>query len=97
MAKKEDDKAKAAEAAGSAAADLAPATQMEHPSGAIIEPEVMQAIDLSHESVDANPREGTTVEQNQIDWNDAKRAKPHDADFAGEGLDTTVYGKDGQA
>lgn len=76
-----------------APADPAPATELENPSGAIIEPEILGAVDLAHESVDANPRAGTTSVQNAVDWNDAKRAKPQDDDFAGQGLDTSVYGK----
>lgn len=76
-----------------APADPVAATELENPSGAIIEPEILSAVDASHESVDANPRAGTTSVQNAVDWNDAKRAKPQDDDFAGQGLDTSVYGK----
>lgn len=71
----------------------APATEVTEASGAIIEPAITDAIDVTHESVDANPREGTTAKQNAIDWNDAKRAKPEDDDFAGQGVDRSVYGK----
>lgn len=80
-----------------APADPAPATELDNPSGAIIEPEILGAVDLAHESVDANPRAGTTSVQNAVDWNDAKRANPQDDDFAGQGLDTSVYGKGGAA
>ena len=45
-------------------ADPAPAVGLEEASGAIIEPGVTDAVDVSHESVDANPREGTTAAQN---------------------------------
>ncbi|WP_408591998.1 hypothetical protein ACIPCF_07730 [Paracoccus marcusii] len=76
-----------------APADPAPATELDNPSGAIIEPEILGAVDVGHESVDANPRAGTTSVQNAVDWNDAKRANPQDDDFAGQGLDTSVYGK----
>jgi hypothetical protein len=48
-------------------AKIAPATTQEA-SGAIIEPSVAKL--PNHPAVDANPREGTTVEQNQIDFND---------------------------
>ena len=48
---------------------------------------------MSHESVDANPREGTTAAQNAIDWNDPNRVRPDEADFTGQGIDRTVYGK----
>lgn len=74
-------------------ADPGPATELTEASGAIIEPEITAAVDVSHESVDANPREGTTAKQNAADWNDAKRARPDDSVFAGQGLDLSVYGK----
>ncbi|MEE2860848.1 MAG: hypothetical protein VYB46_08560 [Pseudomonadota bacterium] len=103
MAKKAEDQAKAAAAAEaqdpavSAPADPAPATDLQNPSGAIMEPEVAKAVDLTHESVDANPRAGTTSTQNAIDWNDAKSARPQDKNVAGQGLDTSVYGKGAKA
>ena len=61
--------------------------------GAIIEPAITDAVDVSHESVDANPREGTTAAQNAIDWNDPKRVRPDEAEFTGQGVDRAVYGK----
>ncbi|MGA0615330.1 hypothetical protein [Paracoccus sp. KR1-242] len=76
-----------------APADPEPATELVSASGAIAEPEVIAAVDLSHESVDANPRAGTSSVQNNVDWNDAKRAEPNDANFEGQGLDLSVYGK----
>ena len=74
-------------------ADPAPALGLEDASGAIIEPAIADAVDVSHESVDANPREGTTAAQNAIDWNDPKRLRPGEADFTGQGIDPAVYGK----
>ena len=74
-------------------ADPAPAVGLEEASGAIIEPAITDAVDVSHESIDANPREGTTAEQNAIDWNDPKRVRPDEADFTGQGVDRAVYGK----
>ena len=74
-------------------ADPAPALELEEASGAIIEPGVTDAVDVSHESVDANPREGTIATQNAIDWNDPKRVRPDEADFTGQGVDPAVYGK----
>ena len=74
-------------------ADPAPAVGLEEASGAIIEPGVTDAVDVSHESVDANPREGTSAVQNAIDWNDPKRVRPDEADFTGQGVDPAVYGK----
>lgn len=75
-----------------AVADPAAATQLRSPSGAIIEPVIVEAVDVSHESVDANPRLGTSALQNAIDFNDAKRVTPDNPGFAGEGLDLSVYG-----
>ena len=74
-------------------ADPAPAVGLEEASGAIIEPGVTDAVDVSHESVDANPREGTTAAQNAIDWNDPRRVRPDEAEFTGQGVDRAVYGK----
>lgn len=39
-------------------------------SGAIMEPDTKNEIDVDHPAVDNNPRAGTTVRQNQIDFND---------------------------
>ena len=73
-------------------ADPAPAPALEDASGALIEPEVAQAIDITHASVDANPRAGTTAVQNAVDWNDPKRVRPTDPQFAGQGIDRSGYG-----
>ena len=74
MAVKKTDETLKAEARGNDAlpamdsvADPAPAAALEDASGAIIEPAITDAVDVSHESVDANPREGTTAAQNAID------------------------------
>ena len=48
-------------------ADIAPATEVD-PSGAPVQ--IVPDVDLSHPAVDADPRKGTTVAQNQIDFND---------------------------
>lgn len=82
-----------AAAAPGAVADPAPAINLDEASGAIIEPEITTAVDVGHESVDANPRIGTTALQNGIDFNDAKRAAPSDPAFAGQGIDRSVYGR----
>lgn len=74
-------------------ADPAPAAALEDASGAIIEPAITEAVDVSHESVDANPRAGTTATQNGIDWNDPKRVRPDEPDFTGQGVNRSVYGK----
>ena len=42
-------------------ADPDPATELQEASGAIIEPAIIGAVDVTHESVDANPRAGTTA------------------------------------
>ncbi|MCJ8139570.1 hypothetical protein [Falsirhodobacter halotolerans] len=93
--KKTDTKteAPADEANATGIADPAPATTLEDASGAIIEPSITGDVDVSHESIDANPRAGTTAAQNQIDMNDPARRTPNDVDFAGLGLDPTPYGK----
>ncbi len=49
--------------------DLAPATQIE-PSGAMIEPTIVERIDTSHPAVDNEPRKGQPKVANQIDFND---------------------------
>lgn len=82
---------KAADAPG-AIVDPAPATTFEDPSGAIVEPAITGSVNLAHEAIDANPRAGTTALQNAIDLNDAKKSNPVDPDFAGEGIDMSVYG-----
>ena len=56
-----------------AIADPAPATTFEA-SGAVIEPAIVDGVDMSHPAVDANPRANTTAAQNRIDFNDP--AKP---------------------
>ncbi|TDK35682.1 hypothetical protein E2F50_13160 [Rhizobium deserti] len=48
-------------------ADIAPATEID-PSGAPAQ--IVPDVDLSHPAVDADPRKGTTVAQNRIDFND---------------------------
>lgn len=89
--------APALEEAATGVPDPAPATALEQPSGAIIEPAIVDAVDVAHEAIDANPRAGTTAVQNAIDLNDAKRANPVDPDFAGQGIDLSVYGTPGSA
>ena len=50
-------------------ADPEPAAALEEASAAIIEPAITDTVDVNHESVDADPREGTTAAaQNAIDW-----------------------------
>jgi len=50
-----------------AAAKIKPATEFEA-SGA--PHQIVPDVDPSHPAVDNNPRDGTTVEQNKIDFND---------------------------
>lgn len=49
------------------AADIAPADKVDT-SGA--PQQIVPDVDLDHPAVDNDPRAGTTVEQNQIDFND---------------------------
>jgi hypothetical protein len=55
------------QAATEQAANIAPATEVD-PSGAPVQ--IVPDVDLSHPAVDADPRKGTTVAQNRIDFND---------------------------
>lgn len=87
----------AAEQAGTlpetmAVTNPAPATEVEA-SGAVVEPEIKDAIPLDHPAVDDNPRAGTSAIQNGGDYNDPRALHPSDPDFAGQGLDMSVYGK----
>lgn len=71
----------------------APATEMESPSGAFIEDEIKAAIPVDHPAIDNNPRQGTSAVQNGGDFNDPRHLDPNDPEFAGQGLDRSVYGK----
>ena len=57
----------AAENAAEKPANVAPATEIDT-SGA--PQQVVPDVDLEHPAVDNDPRAGTTVEQNKIDFND---------------------------
>lgn len=54
--------------AGDQPEKLAPATSFEA-SGAVIEPAIVDRVDMTHPSVDANPRAGATADMNRIDFN----------------------------
>lgn len=71
----------------------APADEIDSASGAIIEPQIKKGVDMDHPAVDSNPREGTTSQQNAVDWNDPQKRKPSDEDFVGQGIDPAPYGK----
>lgn len=71
----------------------APGKEMDAASGAFIEPEIKAAIPTDHPAVDNNPRAGTSAVQNGGDFNDPRRRHPSDPDFAGQGLDLSVYGQ----
>ncbi len=70
----------------------APATEMDAASGAFIEPEIKKAIPVDHPAVENNPRKGTSAIQNGGDFNDPRGRHPSDPNFAGQGLDLSVYG-----
>lgn len=55
--------------AGMTEDNLTPATKVEA-SGAFIEPEIVERIDVDHPAVDNNPRAGQPKVANQIDFND---------------------------
>lgn len=76
----------------SAVTNPAPATEMQ-PSGAFVEPEILQAVDVDHPSVENNPRFGTSAVQNGVDWNDPTGRLPDDPEFVGQGVDKSVYGR----
>jgi hypothetical protein len=67
MATKKQTPATSAPDKGSEQANIAGATEFD-PSGAPIQ--TVSDIDPSHPAVDDNPRKGTTVDQNRIDFND---------------------------
>lgn len=52
-------------------ASILPATQID-PSGAPVQ--IVPDVDMSHPAVDANPRQGSTVGQNRIDFNDPSKS-----------------------
>ncbi len=54
---------------------LAPATEVAA-SGAVIEPAIAKGVDMEHPAVDANPRERSTAEMNQIDFNNPSALTP---------------------
>lgn len=61
----------AVENAGDQPANIAPATTID-PSGAPVQ--IVPDVDLSHPAVDADPRKGTTIDQNRIDFNDPNKS-----------------------
>lgn len=63
------------------------------PGGAFIEPAIREAVPVDHPSVENNPRAGTSAVMNGQDFNDPERRDPLHPDFAGQGLDLSVYGK----
>lgn len=67
----------AAEQAAERTDELTPATQADA-SGALVEPEIVDRIDVDHPAVDNNPRKGASVASNQIDFNDPT-ATPEEA------------------
>lgn len=59
--------------AASQPAEIAPATTVD-PSGAPVQ--VVADVDMSNPAVDDNPRAGTTIAQNKIDFNDPTLSGP---------------------
>ncbi len=51
----------------SGAANIAPATEFD-PAGAPVQ--IVPDVDVNHPAVDNDPRKGTSVDQNRIDFND---------------------------
>ncbi|MGZ9812042.1 hypothetical protein ACXN5S_16385 [Pseudoroseicyclus sp. H15] len=79
--------------ASAAPADPAAAQSIDGASGAILEEEIAEAVDLAHPAIDSNPRAGTVAAQNARDMNDPANRKPGDEGYVGQGLDASVYGK----
>lgn len=52
-------------------ANIPPASEID-PSGAPVQ--IVPDVDMSHPAVDADPRKGTTVGQNRIDFNDPNKS-----------------------
>lgn len=78
--------------ATAAVANPAAATTMDVGSGAFVEPELVSAVPTDHPAVEGNPRRGTSAIQNGGDFNDPFGRAPGEKNFAGQGLDLTVYG-----
>lgn len=57
------------------AENLAPATGFEA-SGAVIEPAIVDRVDMGHPSVDSNPRKTSTPDMNRIDFNEPSALTP---------------------
>lgn len=79
--KKTPAKAAAVKPAGVAVPDnaekLAPATSFEA-SGAIIEPAIVDRVDMNHGAVDDNPRERSTADMNRLDLNVPSALEPQE-------------------
>lgn len=56
---------------------LTPATEFAA-SGAVIEPTIVDRVDMSHPSVDDNPRENATKDMNAIDFNEPSALTPQE-------------------
>lgn len=56
---------------GNHPANIAAATEID-PSGA--PSQIVPDVDMGHPAVDADPRKGTTVDQNRIDFNDPSKS-----------------------
>src|SRR5688572_18757227 len=61
--------------AGSKPEKLASATSFDA-SGAVIEPAIVERVDMDHPSVDDNPREASTPDMNRIDFNEPSALTP---------------------
>jgi hypothetical protein len=78
--------------ANSAIANPPKGARMNPSSGAFVEDAVREAIPQDHPSVDSHPRDGTSAIQNGQDFNEPRAISPDDPEFAGQGLDLSVYG-----
>lgn len=78
--------------ANSAVANPAKSSRMNPSSGAFVEDAVREGVPQDHPSVDSHPRDGTSAVQNGQDFNEPRGISPGDPEFAGQGLDMSVYG-----
>ncbi|WP_432344700.1 hypothetical protein WMC41_15970 [Shinella yambaruensis] len=62
---------KPTENAGDKPANIPPATEVD-PSGAPMQ--IVPDVDMTHPAVDADPRKGTSIDQNRIDFNDPNKS-----------------------
>lgn len=79
-----------ADTAGMTEDNLTPATDVAA-SGALIEPEIVERVDVDHPAVDNAPRKGQPRVANQIDFNDPSKT---DSEAVAENLKSSTAAED---